>query len=134
MVDDYDVVVLGVAQCSPPTRTASGSPNWTPNGPLAGIADIVLYDSFAQPESDHDEIVVLIYNPRARRVVVYTWNFHPDLILNARRRGVHGYLSKTLAGRDLVMSDPPPRPRSATGAELARRGKASLTGNQKSWP
>jgi hypothetical protein len=66
--------------------------------------------------------------------VVYTWNFHPDLILNARRRGVHGYLSKTLAGRDLVMSDPPPRPRSATGAELARRGKASLTGNQKSWP
>jgi len=98
-------------------------PNWTPNGPLAGIADIVLYDSFAQPESDHDEIVVLINNPRARRVVVYTWNFHPDLILNARRRGVHGYLSKTLAGRDLVMSDPPPRPRSATGAELARPGE-----------
>jgi hypothetical protein len=37
--------------------------------------DIVLYDSFAQPESDHEEIAVLIDNPRARRVVVYTWNF-----------------------------------------------------------
>ena len=39
----------------------------------------MLYDSFAQPESDHDEIGVLVDNPRARRVVVYTWNFHPDL-------------------------------------------------------
>ncbi len=36
-----------------------------------------MYDSFAQPESDHDEIAVLINNPRARRVVVYTWNFTP---------------------------------------------------------
>ena len=37
----------------------------------------MLYDSFAQPESDRDEIDVLVENPRARRVVVYTWNFHP---------------------------------------------------------
>ena len=26
----------------------------------------------------------LVANPRARRVVVYTWNFHPDLIASAR--------------------------------------------------
>ena len=39
--------------------------------------DIVLYDSFAQPESDHEAIAVLVANPRARRVVVYTWNFLP---------------------------------------------------------
>ena len=134
MVDDYDVVLLGVAQMLDPYRDRVLIAELDTNEPVADRVDIVLYDSFAQPESDHDEIVVLINNPRARRVVVYTWNFHPDLILNARRRGVHGYLSKTLAGRDLVMSDPPPRPRSATGAELARRGKASLTGNQKSWP
>ena len=62
----------------------------------------MLYDSFAQPESDHEEISVLIDNPRARRVVIYTWNFHPDLVESARRQGVHGYLSKTLPARDLV--------------------------------
>ena len=72
------------------------------NKPLSDTVDIVLYDSFAQPESDHDEIDVLIENPQARRVVVYTWNFHPDLIASARRQGAHGYLSKTLPARDLV--------------------------------
>jgi hypothetical protein len=29
-------------------------------------------------------------NPRARRVVVYTWNFHPDLVSKARGLGVNG--------------------------------------------
>src|ERR1700752_742816 len=64
--------------------------------------DIVLYDSFAQPESDHEEIGVLVANPRAHRVVVYTWNFHPELVESARRHGAHGYLSKTLPARELV--------------------------------
>ena len=87
----------------------------------------MLYDSFAQPESDHDQISVLIGNPRARRVAVYTWNFHPDLITSARRHGVHGYLSKALPARDLVaaleaihagqivISDPPVRARTIAG-------------------
>ncbi|MDQ1717023.1 MAG: hypothetical protein QOE89_976 [Pseudonocardiales bacterium] len=43
---------------------------------VSDVVDIVLYDSFAQPESDHDWIRVLVENPRARRVVVYTWNFN----------------------------------------------------------
>ncbi len=66
---------------------------------------------------------------------MYTWNFHPDLIRNAIRQGVHGYLSKTLAARDLVaaleavhagevvVSDPPPRPRSANGLNWPGRGE-----------
>ncbi|MDO9457321.1 response regulator transcription factor, partial [Nocardioides sp.] len=36
------------------------------------------------------------------RVVVYTWNFHPELVSMARDLGVHGYLSKALSGRELV--------------------------------
>ena len=72
------------------------------NEPLDDEVDVVLYDSFAQPESDHDDIAVLIDNPRARHVVVYTWNFHPALVDSATAQGVHGYLSKTLPARDLV--------------------------------
>ncbi len=33
------------------------------NRAVNDVVDIVLYDSFAQPESDHDEIKVLIENP-----------------------------------------------------------------------
>jgi DNA-binding NarL/FixJ family response regulator len=95
--------------------------------------DIVLYDSFAQPESDHDDIGVLIDNPRARHVVVYTWNFHPGLIDSALRKGAHGYLSKTLPARDLVtaleavhagdivISEPPRRARAANGLDWPGR-------------
>jgi len=135
MVDDYDVVLLGVAQMLDPYRDRVLIAELDTNEPVADRVDIVLYDSFAQPESDHNEISVLIDNPRARRVVVYTWNFHPDLIRNALRQGVHGYLSKTLAARDLVaaleavhagetvVSDPPPRPRSANGLDWPGRGE-----------
>jgi DNA-binding NarL/FixJ family response regulator len=106
------------------------------NEPLEDDVDIVLYDSFAQPEADQDEIRVLVDNPRALRVVVYTWNFHPGLIESARRLGAAGYLSKTLAARDLVaaleavhagevvISQPPQRrSRSANGLDWPGRGE-----------
>ena len=47
------------------------------NKAVSDTVDIVLYDTFGQPESDQDEISVLLRNPHARRVVVYTWNFRP---------------------------------------------------------
>jgi len=68
-------------------------------------------------------------------VVVYTWNFHPDLVDSARRQGARGYLSKTLTARDLVaaleavhagevvVSDQPPRARSTIGLNWPGRGE-----------
>ena len=102
LVDDYDVVVMGVSNMLNPYRDRVVVTELDSNEPVVDAVDIALYDSFAQPESDHEEIAVLLANPRARRVVVYTWNFHPDLIRSARQQGAHGYLSKTLPARELV--------------------------------
>jgi DNA-binding NarL/FixJ family response regulator len=102
LVDDYDIVVMGIAHILEQYQDRVVIAELDTNKTVSDMVDIVLYDSFAQPESDHDEISVLIRNPRARRVVVYTWNFDPDLIEGARRQGVHGYLSKALPARDLV--------------------------------
>lgn len=102
LVDDYDVVVKGVANMLDPYRDRIVIAELDSSMPLEDTVDIVLYDSFAQPESDHEEIAHLVANPRARRVVVYTWNFHPDLVESARQHGAHGYLSKTLPARELV--------------------------------
>jgi len=135
LVDDYDVVLLGVAQMLDQYRDRVVVAEIDSNEPLDDPVDIVLYDSFAQPESDHEEIRVLVENPRARRVVVYTWNFHPDLVDSARRQGACGYLSKTLTARDLVaaleavhagdivVSDQPPRARSTSGLNWPGRGE-----------
>jgi DNA-binding NarL/FixJ family response regulator len=134
LVDDYDVVVAGVAHMLAGYSDRVVVAELDSNEPVDDVVDIALYDSFAQPESDHDEIGALVANPRARRVVVYTWNFHPDLIAGARRQGVHGYLSKALSARDLVaaleaiqagevvVSDQPPRrARSAPGLDWPGR-------------
>ena len=135
LVDDYDVVLAGVANMLDRYRDRVLIAEIDANTTLSDPVDVVLYDSFAQPESDHDEIAGLVASPQARRVVVYTWNFHPDLIESARRQGASGYLSKTMTARDLVaaleavhageevISDPPPRARSAPGLDWPGRGE-----------
>lgn len=102
LVDDYDVVLLGLARMFDDFRDRLRVVEIDANEPLAEPIDVVLYDAFAQPESGHAQIGELVKNPRARHVVVYTWNFHPELVESARRQGVHGYLSKTLPARELV--------------------------------
>jgi DNA-binding NarL/FixJ family response regulator len=135
LVDDYDIVVKGVANMLDPYRDRVVIAELDSTMPVDDAVDIVLYDSFAQPESDHEEIGMLVANPRAHRVVVYTWNFHPDLVESARQHGAHGYLSKTLPARELVaaleavqsgetiISDVPPRARSAPGLDWPGRGE-----------
>jgi DNA-binding NarL/FixJ family response regulator len=133
LIDDYDVVLTGVARMLDPYRDRVLVAEIDANEPLSDTVDIALYDSFAQPEADHDEIEVLVRSPRAKRVVVYTWNFAPDLIESARRRGADGYLSKRLPARELVdaleavhagetiVSEAPNRSRSAAGLDWPGR-------------
>ena len=102
LVDDYDVVLMGVAHMFDRYRDRVVVAEINSNTITNDVVDIALYDSFAQPESDREEVARLINNPRARKVVMYTWNFQPELLESARQLGVHGYLSKTLSARDLV--------------------------------
>jgi len=135
LVDDYDVVLIGVANIIDRYHDRVIVAEMDTNKPVEDVVDIVLYDCFAQPESDHQNIAVLIENPRARRVVVYTWNFHPDLIESALRQGVRGYLSKALPARELitaleavhagevVISDPPGRAGGVNGLDWPGRSE-----------
>ncbi len=102
LIDDYDIVVIGVAHMFDAYQDRIQILELNASTPLTDRVDIVLYDSFAQPEADHFEIGALVANPLAGRVVVYTWNFHPDLIAAALGNGASGYLSKTLPARELV--------------------------------
>jgi DNA-binding NarL/FixJ family response regulator len=135
VVDDYDVVVLGVArmleQYPDRVTVAELSTTQTVDRPV----DIVLYDAFAQAETDTADLKQFLDNPLAGRTVVYTWNFHAQLIDQVRQQGLHGYLSKALPARDLVaslervhagevvVSEPPGRARSATGLDWPGRAE-----------
>jgi DNA-binding NarL/FixJ family response regulator len=102
LVDDYDVVLRGLAHMFDDYRDRVVIAEINANTAMDDKVDVVLYDSFAQPESDHREIEALVSAGRARHVVVYTWNLQPELIEEAQRLGVHGYLSKTLTASELV--------------------------------
>jgi DNA-binding NarL/FixJ family response regulator len=133
LVDDYDIVLKGLAHMFDHYRDRVVVAEIDANMGISDLTDIVLYDSFAQPESDLSELSALVRNPRAGRVVMYTWNFQPELIRDALERGVSGYLSKTLPARDLVaaleavhagdviVSDPPQRTGSAPGLDWPGR-------------
>lgn len=102
LIDDYDVVLIGLAHLFDAYRDRIVVAEIDANNALRDDVDVVLYDAFAQPESDHNAVHSLVRNPRARHVVVYTWNFEPELVAVALRQGVHGYLSKTLSAEELV--------------------------------
>lgn len=135
LVNDYDVVLAGVARMLDGYRERFVIAELDANEPVSDPVDVVLYDNYAQPESDKEEITTLVANPRAQRVAVYTWNFHPELIENAKRQGVDGYLSKTLTARELahaierihagemVISEAPGRRRTNPALDWPGRGE-----------
>ena len=102
LIDDYDVVLIGLAHMFDRYRDRVVVAEIDAEEPLATSVDVALYDTFAQPEADHDDIGVLIASPRARHTAVYTWNFHPELVQSALAQGASGYLSKTLPAHALV--------------------------------
>ncbi len=132
LVDDYEIVVTGLAHMFDQYRDRVVVAEIDLNKAVADDVDIALYDTFAQPEADHDDLDVLVDNPRARRVVVYTWNFQEDLVTSAINRGASGYLSKTLSAKELVdaleainagdtVISPPPKQRASTGLDWPGR-------------
>ncbi|MGE3355021.1 MAG: DNA-binding response regulator [Acidimicrobiia bacterium] len=102
VVDDYEVIVMGVAAMLAPYEHVIEIKELDANEPLTAQVDVALYDTFAQGEAHRHEVQVLLDDPRAERVAIYTWNFAPFLIEAAVRRGVAGYLSKTLTGAELA--------------------------------
>lgn len=102
LVDDFEVVVRGVAAMLAPFDDRIEVVEMALDAPITRDVDVVLFDTFGQGEVHVDDIQALVDNPHARNVAVYTFNFSNELIATARSRGVNGYLSKTLGADELV--------------------------------
>jgi len=102
LVNDYEVVLLGVAHLFDRYRDRVVVVEIDLTEAVCETVDIALYDNFAQGEADQEDIEALIQSPHAHRVVVYTWNFDERLVKAALGKGAHGYLSKALPAGELV--------------------------------
>ena len=72
LVDDYDVVLLGLAHMLDDFRDRLVVAEIDANAPLDEPIDVVLYDAFAQPESGHAQIgeLVIVRDLVRRQVAV----------------------------------------------------------------
>lgn len=103
VVNDYEVVVRGVAAMLAPfvdrVRVVELDLNRPPTRPL----DIALFDTFAAPqEGEGAGMLAALERSPARRLVVYSWRLEPWTVQRALDAGASGYLSKSLTGRDLA--------------------------------
>ncbi len=98
IVDDYDVVVQGLARMFEPMRDRIEVVEVSTNQPGVECVDIALIDSFAQTR-DVNEVLA---EANAARYVFYSWSLEPELIETWARFGVVGFLDKRLTADELA--------------------------------
>lgn len=102
LVDDYEVVVRGLDTMLRSYRDTIEVVELDAGTTVGQEVDIAMYDTFANPRGDQEEVRILIANPRVAKVVVYSWNLDADLVTAALSSGASGYLSKALPAKELV--------------------------------
>ena len=98
IVNDYDVVVQGLARMFEPMRDRIQVVEVSTNQPGVALVDIALIDSFAQTR-DVNEVLA---EANAERYVLYSWSLEPELIETWARFGVVGFLDKRLTADELA--------------------------------
>lgn len=102
LVNDYEVVVRGLAAMLHGYRHALEVAELDAQAPVVEHVDIALYDTFAATSGDRDEVKTLAANPRIGKVVVYSWDMSEQLVSQALSNGAGGYISKGVTAQELV--------------------------------
>lgn len=98
IVNDYDVVVQGLARMFEPMKDRIQVVEVSTNQPGVTPVDIALIDSFAQTR-DINEVLA---EANAQHHVFYSWSLAPDLIETWARFGVVDFLDKRLTAEELA--------------------------------
>lgn len=101
VVNDYEIVVAGVAAMLAPHHDRINVIELDSGLPVVSDVDVILYDTFGQVQGDAVELEDLVTGGNAR-VVIFSWNTQPDLVQRAIDRGAAGYLSKGMAAGEVV--------------------------------
>jgi len=101
IVNDYEVIVSGVAGMLADDRHRIQATSVDPTQDNLGSVDVILYDTFGPVDSSMDYLEELVHRTNVP-VVVYSWNLRPDVAAEAIERGATGYLSKALTGAQIA--------------------------------
>ncbi|MEP6815314.1 MAG: response regulator transcription factor [Marmoricola sp.] len=102
ILNDYEIVVRGLARMFEPYAQRVAVVEVLANAAVREPADIALYDTFSQTQDLETDIKTVLADSNARRLVIYSWNLHPELVSAALKKGALGYLAKRLPAAELV--------------------------------
>ena len=137
VVNDYELVVVGVAALLAPFSDRVAVVELDSGLPVLQDVDVILYDTFGQVQGDGVDLDDLVHGGEAR-VAIFSWNVQPDLVQRSLDQGAAAYLSKGLDAEALVHAieevhagsrvvppdDERPRPRrEATGRARSRASR-----------
>ena len=101
IVNDYEMVVAGVAAMLAPHFERVAVVELDSRMPVVSDVDVILYDTFGQVQGDSVDLSELVAGTEAR-VVIFSWNTQPDLVQRALEKGAAGYLSKAMTAEEVV--------------------------------
>jgi DNA-binding NarL/FixJ family response regulator len=101
VVNDYELVVAGVAALLQPFGDRVEVVELDAGLPVLRDVDVILYDTFGQVQGERVDVDSLVDGSDAK-VVIYSWNLHGELVQNSLRAGAAAYLSKGLEAEELV--------------------------------
>ena len=101
VVNDYEIVVAGVAAMLAPHHDRVNVVELDSGLPVVSNVDVILYDTFGQIQGDGVDLEDLVHGSEAR-VVIFSWNVQDELVRTAIERGAAGYLSKGMSAVEIV--------------------------------
>lgn len=101
VVNDYELVVAGVAAVLARHSERVRVVELDSRLPVTSDVDVVLYDSFGQPQGEMIDVPGLVSSPDAR-VLIFSWNVQPELVEASLKAGAAGYVSKSADAEALV--------------------------------
>ena len=101
VVNDYEIVVAGVAAMLAPHHERVNVVELDSGLPVLSDVDVILYDTFSQIQGDGVDLEDLVRGGDAR-VVIFSWNLQDEVVRKAIDRGASGYLSKGLSAEEIV--------------------------------
>jgi DNA-binding NarL/FixJ family response regulator len=102
LVNDYELVLRGLAHMLRPFADRLEVVQLDAEMRVTVDVDVALYDTFAQPHPDDEDVSRLAANPRIKTVAVFTWKMDQVLIDAAVRRGATGYFAKSTSAEELA--------------------------------
>jgi two-component system, NarL family, response regulator LiaR len=101
VVNDYAIVVAGIAAVLEPFGDRVEVVELDSRLPVVSDVDVVLYDSFGQPQGEAMRLGEIVATDSSR-VLVISWNTHPHMVGQALTAGAAGYVAKSITGEGLV--------------------------------